>query len=85
LEERKKKQKRKKMYSVNRFVDEQEYNKSVKNKGGVESTSGTTKLMAISSQEGGRIENLEDRWERSLPEFLKFSNGAAARKVGLRL
>jgi len=54
-------------------------------KGGVELTSGTTKLMAISSREEERIEDLEDCWRISLPEFLKFSSSAAARKVGLRL
>ena len=48
-------------------------------------TLGTTKLMAISSGEEERIEDSEDCWRRSLPEFLKFSNSAAAREVGLRL
>ena len=41
--------------------------------------------MAISFQEEERIEDSEDCWRRSLSEFLKFSNSAAARKVGLRL
>ena len=54
-------------------------------KGDIELTSGMTKLMAISSREGERIEDLEDCWRRSLTEFLKFSNSAAARKEGLRL
>ena len=48
-------------------------------------TSWTTKLMAISSQEEERTKDSGDCWKRSLPEFLKFLNGAAARKVGLRL
>ena len=43
------------------------------------------KLMAISSLGEERIEDSEDCWGRSLPEFLKFSNSAAAKKVGLRL
>jgi len=64
-------------------VKDQEYGK--KKKGDVELTSGTTKLMAISSRKEERIEDSEDCWRRSLPEFLKFSNSAAARKVGLRL
>jgi len=41
--------------------------------------------MAISSREEERIEDSEDCWRRSLSEFLKFLNGAAAKKVGLRL
>jgi len=56
-----------------------------KKKGGVELTSGTTKLMAISSPEEERVEDSEDCWRRSLPEFMKSSNSATARKVGLRL
>jgi hypothetical protein len=40
------------------------------------------KLMAISSREEERIEDSKDCWRGSLSEFLKFSNGAAARKVG---
>jgi len=43
------------------------------------------KLMAISSWEEERIEDSKNYWRRSLPEFLKFSSSAAARKVGLRL
>jgi len=43
------------------------------------------KLMAISSQGKGEIEDFEDCWRRSLLEFLEFSNDAAARKVDLRL
>jgi len=56
-----------------------------KGKGDVELTSGTTKLMAISSREEERIEDSGDCWRRSLPKFLKFSSSTAARKVGLRL
>jgi len=41
--------------------------------------------MAISSREEEGIEDSEDRWRRSLPEFLGSSNSAAARKVGLRV
>jgi len=41
--------------------------------------------MAISSREEEKIEDSEDCWRRFLPEFFKFSNSAAARKVGLRL
>jgi len=70
-------------YQVNNCKKEQECGK--KEKGDIELTSGTTKLMAISSREGERIEDLEDCWRRSLPEFLKFSNSAATRKEGLRL
>jgi len=44
-----------------------------------------TKLMAISSWEEERIEDSEKCWRRSLLEFSKFSNRAAAKKVGLRL
>jgi len=77
--------KRRKKYSVNRFADEQEYNKSVKEKGSGELTSGTTKLMAISSRGEERIEDSEDYWRRSLLEFLKFSSNVAARKMGMRL
>ena len=44
-------------------------------------TSGTTKLMAISSREEGRIGDSEDCWRRSLPEFLRFLDGATARRV----
>jgi len=54
-------------------------------KGDVELTSGTTKLMAISSRKEEGIEDSEDCWRRSLLEFLSFSNSAAARKVGLRM
>ena len=56
-----------------------------KRRGDVELTSGTTKLMAISSREEERIEDSEECWRRSLLEFLKFLNRATARKVGLRL
>jgi len=79
------KKKREKKYSVNRFADEQEYNKNIKKEGSGELTSGTTKLMAISSRGGERIEDSEDCWRRSLLEFLKFSSSAATRKVGMRL
>jgi len=41
--------------------------------------------MVISCQEEEEIEDSEDRWRRSLPEFLSFSNSAAARKVGLMM
>jgi len=41
--------------------------------------------MAISSREEEGIEDSEDCWRRFLPEFLSFSNSAAARKVGLRM
>jgi len=51
---------RKKAYSVYRFVDEQEYKKSIKEKGSGELTSGTMKLMAISSRGEERIEDSED-------------------------
>jgi len=64
-------------------VKDQECGK--KKKGDVELTSGVTKLMAISFREEERIEDSEDCWRRSLPEFLKFSNNAAARKVCLRM
>jgi len=78
-------EKRKKAYSVNRFADEHEYNRSLKEKGSGELTLGTTKLMAISSRGEERIEDSEVCWRRSLLEFLKFSSNAAARKVGMRL
>jgi len=84
-EQERDKEKKRKKYSVNRFADEQDYNKSIKEKGSGELTSGTTKLMAISSRGEERIEDSEDSWRRSLMEFLKFSSNAAARKVGMRL
>ena len=77
----------KKGYSVSGFAEkkgvQQEYGK--KKKGGVELTSGTMKLMAISPREEQRIEDSEDCWRRFLPELLKFSSSAAAREMGLRL
>jgi len=68
---------------VNNFARDQKYGE--KQKGDAELTSGTTKSMAISSREEGGIEHSEDRWRRSLSEFLSFWNSAAARKVGLRM
>jgi len=56
LEEQKKERKK---YSVNRFVDEQDYNKSIK-EGDGRLTSGTTKLMAISSRGEEGIKDSED-------------------------
>ena len=76
--------KERKKYSVNRFADEQEYSKSIK-EGDGRLTLGTRKLMAISSRGEEGIEDLEDRWRKSLLEFLKLSSNAAARKVGMRL
>jgi len=43
------------------------------------------KLMAISSRKEEKIEGSKNRWRRSSPEFLSFSNSATARKVGLRM
>jgi len=56
-----------------------------KEKGNAELTSGTTKLMAISSQKEEEIEGSKSCWRRSSLEFLGFSNSATARKVGLRM
>ena len=85
MKEQERDKKRKKKYSLNRFADEQKYNRSMKEKGSGELTLGTMKLMAISSQGEERIEDSEDCWRRSMLEFLKFSSNAAARKVGMRL
>ena len=82
---KKQRKKKGKKYLVNRFAVEQEYNKSIKEKGSGELTSRTTKLMAISSRGEERIEDSEDCWRRSLLEFLKFSSNTTARKVGMRL
>jgi len=59
------KKRERKKYSVNRFADEQEYSKSIK-EGDGRLTSGTTKLMAISSWEEEGIKDSEDRWGKSL-------------------
>jgi len=80
MKEQKGNNKRKKGYSVKRIADKQEYNKEEDGR----STSGMTKLMAISSR-GGEIEDFEDCGRRSLLEFSEFSGNAAARKVHLRL
>ena len=74
-----KKQKRGKTYSVNGIAEVLKYNKKRERWGDL--TSGTTKLMAISSREKGRIGDSEDCWRRSLPKFFKFLNGVAARRV----
>ena len=50
--EGKKKNKKKKKYSVKEIADEQEYSRGAEKKGS-ELTSGTMKLMAIFSQERG--------------------------------
>jgi len=73
--------KRKKKYQVNNCANGRKYSR--KEKGDVELTSGTTKLMAISSRKEEEIEGSKNRWRRSLLEFLSFSNDAAAREIGL--
>ena len=70
--EGKKKNKKKKEYSVRQIADEHECMR----KGG-KLTSGTTKLMAISSQ----IKDLGVGEERPLLKFLESSGNAAAVKV----
>jgi len=79
------KKEEKERYSVNRFADKQEYNKSIKKEEGGKLTSGTTKLTAISFQRNERIEDSGDCWRKLLLEFLKFSNSAAAKEVDLRM
>jgi len=84
IEKEARKKKKKKRYSANRFTDEQEYNKGIKEKGDDELTSGTTKLMAFSSRGEERVEDSKDCWRRSLPEFLKSSNSAARQEGGFK-
>ena len=69
------------MYLVNRFADK-EYNKSIKKKGGVELTSGTTKLMAISSQREEELEDPEDCRRSSLTRVLEVLKQCRRQKGG---
>jgi len=81
----KKQGKKGRKYQVNNHVKKKIKKYGERKKGDAKLTLGTTKLMAISSREEGGVEDLEDCWRRSLPEFLSFSNGAPARMVGLMM
>jgi len=84
MKEQKRNKKKKKVLrkKIHRSIGvRQKYRK----KGDGRFTSGTMKLMAISSRGEGENEDFEDCWGRSLLDLLEFLGNDAARKVDLRL